>query len=87
MESDETCGTFESPRHGYMLGVSACMQYLHHGMQTALIHRDLKPDNIMISGRNKSKVADFGESRRLDERSASVGENDAITMTCVGTPL
>ena len=46
-----------------------------------MLYRDLKPANVLIADGFVSKVADFGESRRFDER----GEDGAATMTACGT--
>jgi len=45
-----------------------------------IMHRDLKPDNCLVSSNWGIKVCDFGEAR------AAVDE-DEKTLTVVGTPL
>ena len=45
-----------------------------------MLHRDLKPDNVLVTEFNRGKIADFGTSR------AKAASDDAI-MTAVGTPL
>src|SRR5258708_36650515 len=46
-----------------------------------VVHRDLKPDNILISNRGKTKILDFGISKLIDD-------NHRLTATggIVGTP-
>ena len=67
--------------------------YLHFDVPgEKLIHRDLKPDNVLIADDLTAKVADFGESRRYDSREGKDRFEkhhgvDAVTMTMVGTPL
>ena len=49
-----------------------------------LIHRDIKPDNIMVTNDNQVKIADLGLSR-LDEGS-EVGPEVTTTGMLMGTP-
>ncbi len=50
---------------GYALQVSAALEYLH--TQTPpVIHRDIKPDNIIISPEGRAMLVDFGIFKRFD---------------------
>ena len=60
-------------------------KYLHNDLNKTLIHRDLKPDNVLVSADMQSKVADFGESRFFDEKMAKAKGVSALTMSQVGT--
>ena len=81
--------SWEEHYYGVLLGVAQCFKYLHHDQPgKPLIHRDLKPDNILIAGDGTAKVADFGESTRFEDDLASAEDNDGnLTMTMVGTPM
>ena len=74
--------TWASAYYGIALGTARCFRYLHHEQPNgkALLHRDLKPDNVLVADDLSPKVADFGESRQYDAA-------EAQTMTLVGTPM
>ena len=57
-----------SPR--YVGEIALALQYLH---QRKLIHRDLKPDNILIDAKGHLKLADFGLSEQGLYRRARAG--------------
>ena len=57
--------TWEGLCYGLALGVASGLSYLHHDLKEPLIHRDVKPDNIMVGADDVAKLADFGESRRV----------------------
>ena len=58
--SDPTTHTLTTPqRHGIALGIACALQYLH-GRTPVLLHCDMKPENVMLTGQCVAKVADFG---------------------------
>ncbi len=65
-----------------MHGVLQALDYAH---KRGIVHRDMKPENVLISEEGTVKVADFGIARLIDEPVAS--STATKTGTTVGTPL
>jgi len=59
-----------------------CAQALGHAHGSGLIHRDIKPDNILVTRNGAVKVADLGLAKAVDE-------DHSLTQsgTGMGTPL
>ena len=51
-----------------------CIRALEYAFQHGIIHRDIKPGNILLSREGETKVGDFGASfqQRLDERTTQL---------------
>ena len=63
--------------------ILACADALSHAHEMTLIHRDIKPDNILVSRKGAVKVADFGLAKALDDADMSLTQSG----TGLGTPL
>ena len=64
-----------------MHGVLQALDYAH---RHAIVHRDMKPENVLIAEEGMVKVADFGIARLTDD--TGVGGTATKTGTTVGTP-
>ncbi len=58
--------------------VMRCAEALQSAHAQNMIHRDIKPDNVMLTSKGAVKVADFGLAKALD---------DDLSMTQSGTGL
>jgi len=65
-----------------MHGVLQALDYAH---RHAIVHRDMKPENVLLSDEGQVKVADFGIARLTDD-SIAPGQTATKTGTTVGTP-
>ncbi|ABK74027.1 Stk1 family PASTA domain-containing Ser/Thr kinase [Mycolicibacterium smegmatis] len=69
-----------APRRAIEIIADAC-QALNFSHQHGIIHRDVKPANIMISKNNAVKVMDFGIARALADTGNSVTQTAAVIGT------
>lgn len=63
--------------------ILSCADALNHAHELNLIHRDIKPDNILVTKKGIVKVADFGLAKALDDEDMSMTQSG----TGLGTPL
>ena len=75
--------------------VSSIAEALAEAHETGIVHRDVKPSNVVINERGQVKVLDFGLVKNLFEPSSAGVDLDADTLystqtrsdVIVGTPL
>lgn len=59
-------------------GVLDALEYSHH---QGLVHRDIKPGNVMLTTDGKIKVMDFGIARAMEDSAATMTQTDAVVGT------
>ncbi len=73
----------ELPVHEAVRLLVEVVDALAEAHQHGVVHRDIKPDNVMLSGRH-ALVADFGVAKAISE---ATGRNTVTTLgVAVGTP-
>ncbi|XP_028756234.1 probable LRR receptor-like serine/threonine-protein kinase At1g51880 [Neltuma alba] len=63
LSDKNTCPLKWNERLQIALDAACGLDYLHNGCKPAIIHRDLKTANILLSKNMQAKIADFGLSR------------------------
>jgi serine/threonine-protein kinase len=58
--------------------VLTALEYSH---RAGVVHRDIKPGNIMIAANGQVKVMDFGIARAISDSAATIAETSAIVGT------
>jgi WD40 repeat protein/tetratricopeptide (TPR) repeat protein len=67
--------------------VATVARAIHYAHQRGILHRDLKPGNILLDERNQPLVSDFGLAKRLqDEADPPSGESLTPAGAVLGTP-
>ncbi|HEX9704711.1 MAG TPA: serine/threonine-protein kinase [Gemmatimonadales bacterium] len=75
----------ELPVHEATRLISEIVDALAYAHQHGVVHRDIKPDNIMLSGRH-AVVMDFGVAKAVSQ-SASSAEKLTTVGIALGTPM
>lgn len=60
------------------VGILNALEYSH---SKGLVHRDIKPGNVMLTNNGKIKVMDFGIARALEDSGATMTQADAVVGT------
>jgi serine/threonine protein kinase len=59
-------------------GILTALDYSH---RAGVVHRDIKPGNVMVTSTGQVKVMDFGIARAISDSSATVAQTSAILGT------
>ena len=62
----------------YVDGILEALEYSH---RAGVVHRDIKPGNVMITDAGQTKVMDFGIARAVSDSSSTVADTTAILGT------
>ncbi|WP_115788399.1 Stk1 family PASTA domain-containing Ser/Thr kinase [Arthrobacter silvisoli] len=60
------------------LGVLSALEYSH---KAGIVHRDIKPGNVMVGQDNTVKVMDFGIARAIADSAATMTQTQAVVGT------
>ena len=64
---------------GIVKKLCSALQFVHN---KRMIHRDIKPDNVMIDGKCEPKLMDFGLAKMIDQHNSLSRQGDVV-----GTPF
>ena len=62
------------------------LEALAHAHEQGVVHRDVKPANVMVSRSGAVKVMDFGIARALSDTSAHTAQTQAVVGTALYLP-
>ncbi|XVF15358.1 hypothetical protein REPUB_Repub09cG0145300 [Reevesia pubescens] len=75
LHGDKCAGLVDWPKR-FTIAISAAqgLAYLHHDCVPAIVHRDVKSNNILLDDEMRSRVADFGLAKTLQIEAKGGGD-------------
>lgn len=67
-------------RYNILSGISGALAYLHEEWQQCILHRDVKPSNILLDEKFNAYLGDFGMARLIDHNKMAYSTVVAGTM-------
>ncbi|CAN7112032.1 unnamed protein product [Brassica rapa subsp. narinosa] len=71
-------------RQAIALGAAKGLEYLHHGLDQPVIHRDVKSSNILLDEEWRPRIADFGLSKIIQSDSVQRDVSSSIVEGTLG---
>ncbi|XP_009148316.1 receptor-like protein kinase 7 [Brassica rapa] len=68
-------------RFDIALGAAKGLEYLHHGYERPVIHRDVKSSNILLDESFKPRIADFGLAKILQTNNGGLDSSHVVAGT------
>uniref|UniRef100_A0A0C9SB76 TSA: Wollemia nobilis Ref_Wollemi_Transcript_77_2478 transcribed RNA sequence n=1 Tax=Wollemia nobilis TaxID=56998 RepID=A0A0C9SB76_9CONI len=69
-------------RQRILCGLASALLYLHEEWEQRVVHRDVKPSNVMLDAEFNARLGDFGLARLIEHDDSS----PAVTTRLAGTP-
>ncbi|KAH7572637.1 hypothetical protein JRO89_XS04G0284300 [Xanthoceras sorbifolium] len=67
-------------RFNICLGIAKALKYLHEDSRLKIVHRNIKPSNILLDGKLNAKVSDFGLAKLYEEENMNVAIGAGDTL-------
>lgn len=71
----------KAPLRWAVMIVCKLAEAVHYAHEQSIVHRDIKPDNVLIDKQGEPQLLDFGLAKRMDDSAAQT-----IDGTVMGTP-
>ncbi|QDV06294.1 Serine/threonine-protein kinase PknB [Planctomycetes bacterium Poly30] len=73
------------PQEARLELMEQCAKAVHHGHMKGVIHRDLKPNNLLVDREGTAKVIDFGLARPQDSGALGLSALETAEGSLMGT--